>query len=61
VVVVPPKVAPEVIDYCRTREGREDFERIKLRETGDIEKYYPLNAEGQKEYEEWLRNQQEQR
>jgi len=61
VVVVPPKVAPEVIDYCRTREGREDFERIKLRETGDIEKYYPLNAEGQKEYEEWLRNQEEQR
>ena len=25
--------------------------------TGDIERYYPLNAEGQKEYEAWLREQ----
>jgi len=59
VVVVPPKVAPQVIEYCRAREGREVFERIKLRETGDIERYYPLNDEGKKEYEEWLRNQEE--
>lgn len=55
VVVVPPKVAPKVIACCRERETREVFERRKLRETGDIEKYYPLNEEGQKEYEEWLR------
>ena len=58
VVVVPPKVAPEVIEYCQAREGREVFERIKLRETGDIERYYPLDEEGKKEYEEWLRNQE---
>ena len=55
VVVVPPKVAPQVIEYCHEREAREIFERMKLRETGDIEKYYPLNQEGQKEYEEWLK------
>ena len=55
VVVVPPRVAPQVIEYCRRREGREVFERIKLEETGDIEKYYPLNEEGEKEYEEWLK------
>ena len=55
VVVVPPKVAPQVIEYCHERETREVFERMKLRETGDIEKYYPLNEEGQKEYEEWLK------
>ena len=57
VVVVPPKVAQEVIDYCRAREGREVFERMKLRETGDIERYYPLDAEGKKEHEAWLREQ----
>ncbi len=58
VVVVPPKLADQVIEYCGTREGRETFERQKLEETGDIEKYYPLNAEGQKEYEIWLRAQE---
>jgi hypothetical protein len=30
---------------------------MKLRETGDIGKYYPLNEEGRKEYETWLRSQ----
>ena len=54
VVVVPPKAAPQVIEYCRQRETREVFERMKLKETGDIEKYYPFNEEGQKEYEKWL-------
>lgn len=58
VVVVPPAVAPQVIEYCRAREGREVFEALKLRQTGDIEKYYPMNAEGQREYEEWLRSQE---
>ena len=60
VVVVPPQVVPQVLEYCRAREGREDFERIKLRETGDIEKYYPLNEEGQREYDVWLRERGEQ-
>ena len=55
VVVVPPKVAPKVIEYCHARETREIFERMKLKETGDIEKYYPFNEEGKREYEEWLK------
>ena len=55
VVVVPPKMAPQVIEYCNERERREVFERMKLKETGDIEKYYPFNEEGQKEYEQWLK------
>jgi len=59
VVVVPPKVAPQVIEYCRAREGREVFEGMKLRETGDIEKY-PLNDEGRRECEEGLRSQGQQ-
>lgn len=60
VVVVPPNVAPQVIEYCRDREGREVFERIKLKETGDIERYYPLNEQGQKEYDAWLKAHQSQ-
>lgn len=35
------------------------IERVKLAETGDIEKYYPLNEEGQREYDEWRRNRGE--
>lgn len=57
VVVVPPAVAPKVIEYCREREEREVFERIKLKETGDITKYYPMNEEGQIEYARWLKQQ----
>ena len=55
VVVVPPSVAPKVIDYCSNREQREVFERMKLKETGLIEKYYPMNEEGQREYEQWVK------
>ncbi len=54
VVVVPPKVAPKIIECSKTRETREVFERMKLKETGDVRKYYPMNAEGEKEYVEWL-------
>jgi regulator of RNase E activity RraA len=60
VVVVPPKVVPQVVEYCRAREGREVFERNKLKETGDLGKYYPLNTEGKQEYEAWLKSQDKQ-
>ena len=53
VVVVPAKVAPQVIEFCETREAGEVFERIRLKETGDIGKYYPMNEEARREYEEW--------
>ena len=57
VVVIPPKVAPEIIEYCEQREGDEIFERIKLRETGDIGKYYPMNEEARLEYLEWMKTE----
>ena len=57
VVVVPPKLASVVIDYCQDREAAEVFERMRLKETGDVEKYYPLNEEGKREYEEWRKSQ----
>ena len=55
VVVIPPKVIPQVIEYCHSRETREIFERKRLKETGDILKYYPLNEEGEIEYLQWLK------
>ena len=55
VVVIPPKVISQVIEYCHSRETREIFERQRLKETGDIHKYYPLNEEGEVEYLEWLK------
>ena len=57
VVVVPPKVAPQVIEYCERREAGEVFERIKLQETGDVAKYYPMNEEALREYEDWKKAQ----
>ena len=57
VVVVPPKLAPQVIEYCETREAGEVFERIRLKETGDVTKYYPMNEEARREYEEWKKAQ----
>ena len=59
VVVVPPKVAPQVIEYCETREAGEVFERIRLKETGDVAKYYPMNDEARREYDEWKKAQAE--
>ena len=46
---------PPLPQYCHSRETRETFERGKLIETGDIAKYYPLNAEGEQEYLDWLK------
>jgi hypothetical protein len=54
VVVVPPKVAPGLVEMCQTKEDREVFERMRIRETGDVSKYHPMNAEAYREYEAWL-------
>ena len=45
----------QVIEYCHSRETKEIFERKRLKETGNIRKYYPLSEEGEVEYLEWLR------
>lgn len=52
-VVVPQQIAPEVARVTLEHEEWEVFSRIKLLEGGRISKYYPLNEEGQREYEEW--------
>jgi regulator of RNase E activity RraA len=53
-IVVPPALVPEILEVSREREEHEVFVRMKLREGGELTKYYPFNEEGQKEYEQWL-------
>jgi regulator of RNase E activity RraA len=55
IVVVPPKIAPELIQLCQAKEEREIFERQRIRETGNVAKYHPMNAEARAEYEVWLK------
>ena len=57
VVVVPPRLVPKVIEIASEREEHEVFVRMKLREGGALNRYYPFDEEGRKEYEEWLRQQ----
>jgi regulator of RNase E activity RraA len=56
-VMVPINLAPAVLATTTAHEEWEVFSRIKLAEGGALKKYYPLNEEGQREYEEWRRNQ----
>jgi regulator of RNase E activity RraA len=56
-VLIPRLVAPEFAKITLEHEDWEVFSRMKLQQGGALKKYYPLNEEGQREYEEW-RNQQ---
>jgi regulator of RNase E activity RraA len=53
VVVVPIKLAPELLKRASEHAEWEDFSRMKLFEGGDLRRYYPLSADAQGEYEEW--------
>ena len=56
-IVIPPKLAPAIIEIAGERDEHEVFVRMKLGQGGDLNKYYPFNAEGRREYEEWLKAQ----
>jgi len=58
VVVVPIKLAPQLLEKASHHAEWEDFSRMKLAEGGDLRKYYPLSAEAQAEYEEWRKAQE---
>lgn len=57
VVVVPAKLAPELLKKASEHAEWEDFSRLRLSEGGDLRKYYPLSAEAQVEYEAWRKAQ----
>jgi len=53
VVVVPAKLAPELVKKASEHAEWEVFSKLKLEEGGDLRKYYPLRADAQEEYEAW--------
>ncbi len=53
VVVIPVKLAPELLKKASEHHAWEEFSKIKLSEGGDLRKYYPLRADAQVEYEAW--------
>ena len=57
-VVVPIKLAPELLKKANAHHEWEDFTRMRLAQGGDLRKYYPLNDEARIEYEEWRKTQQ---
>lgn len=52
-VVVPIKLAPELLRKASEHHEWEDFTRMRLEEGGDLRQYYPLSDEGRIEYEAW--------
>jgi regulator of RNase E activity RraA len=52
-VLIPVKVAPLLLQKTLEHEEWEVFSRLRLAEGGALEKYYPLNEEGRREYEIW--------
>jgi regulator of RNase E activity RraA len=56
-VVVPIKLAPQLLEAASHHAEWEDFSRQRLSEGGDLRRYYPLSDAARPEYEEWKRAQ----
>ncbi len=57
VVVVPVKLATELVKKATEHAEWEVFSKMKLEEGGDLRKYYPLRADAQEEYAAWKAKQ----
>jgi regulator of RNase E activity RraA len=57
-VVVPIKLAPQILEKASTHAEWEEFSRMRLGEGGDLRKYYPLSDAARPEYEEWKKKAQ---
>jgi regulator of RNase E activity RraA len=57
VVVVPIKLAPQLLRTASEHAEWEDFSRLRLAEGGDLRKYYPLSEAARAEYEAWRQEQ----
>lgn len=57
VVVVPAKLAPQLLQKASEHSEWEEFSRLRLSEGGDLRKYYPLSEEARAEYEAWRKAQ----
>ncbi|MCL5995226.1 MAG: ribonuclease activity regulator RraA [Chloroflexi bacterium] len=56
-VVVPIKLAPELLKKASEHHEWEEFSRLRLSEGGDLRKYYPLSEAAQAEYQAWRKTQ----
>ena len=56
-VVVPIKLAPQILEKASTHAEWEEFSRMRLGEGGDLRRYYPLSEAARPEYEEWKKKQ----
>jgi len=52
-VVVPVKLAPQLLAVASEHAEWEEFSRMRLAEGGDMRLYYPLSDEARPEYEAW--------
>src|SRR4029079_4248984 len=57
VVVVPIKLAPQLLHTAGQHAEWEEFSRMRLAEGGDLRKYYPLSEAAQAEYQAWRQEQ----
>lgn len=57
VVVVPIKLAEELVKKAGEHHEWEEFSRLRLAEGGDLRKYYPLRDDAREEYEQWKKEQ----
>lgn len=57
-VVVPVKMAEELIREASIHHEWEGFSRQRLFEGGDLRRYYPLHDDARPEYEAWLKAQE---
>jgi regulator of RNase E activity RraA len=55
-VVVPIRLAPELLAKASEHHEWEEFSKMKLAEGGDLRKYYPLREDARTEYEEWRKS-----
>jgi regulator of RNase E activity RraA len=58
-VVVPAKFVAVVREKASVHHEWEEFSRLRLREGGDLRRYYPLSDDARPEYETWKRLQGE--
>lgn len=56
-VVVPIKLAPELLKRASEHREWEEFTKLRLSQGGHLRKYYPLSEEAQAEYEAWRKAQ----
>jgi regulator of RNase E activity RraA len=58
VVVVPIKLASQLLEKASEHAEWEDFSRMRLAEGGDLRTYYPLSEGARAEYEQWRKAQE---